>query len=283
MDYEEIGYRAAQPGQGRHPRQRRAGRRPVDHRPPRPRPDDRARPLAERLKQLIPRQMFEIPIQAAIGIQRHRPRNRPRHAQERAGQVLRWRHHPQAQAAREAEGGQAADEAGRLRRDPAGGVPGDAPVWTRARSDAWSELDRPLARPDRRRADAAAGDAPPGCRALRDRRVLREPTRTASAARPSPAGLVRDGRRGRHRAAVHPSRRRRPTCTSARATGSGPSSWRPRLRRRSGIAQAVGLRAWYRYHRIRFPDTCVLPRCAAQLHGHRVHRRGHVPRRDPRH
>ena len=59
-------------------------------------------------------------------IERRRPRNGPGDAQERARQVLRWRHHAQAQAAREAEGGQAAHEAGRVGRDPAGGVPGDA-------------------------------------------------------------------------------------------------------------------------------------------------------------
>ena len=56
----------------------------------------------------------------------HQPRDDPGHAQERAGQVLRRRHHSQAQAPREAEGGQAAHEADRLRRDPAGGVPGRA-------------------------------------------------------------------------------------------------------------------------------------------------------------
>ena len=38
MDYEELGYRAANLVEGRHPRQRRAGRRAVAHRPPRPRP-----------------------------------------------------------------------------------------------------------------------------------------------------------------------------------------------------------------------------------------------------
>ena len=37
-------------------------------------------------------------------------------------QVLRWRHQPQEEAAGEAEGGEAADEAGWVRRDPAGGV-----------------------------------------------------------------------------------------------------------------------------------------------------------------
>ena len=43
----------------------------------------------------------------------HRPRVGQADAQGRDRQVLRRRHHPQAQAAREAEGGQEADEAGR--------------------------------------------------------------------------------------------------------------------------------------------------------------------------
>ena len=45
--------------------------------------------------------------------QDHRPRDREGAAQERHRQVLRRRHHAQAQAAREAEGRQEADEAGR--------------------------------------------------------------------------------------------------------------------------------------------------------------------------
>ena len=43
-------------------------------------------------------------------------------AQGRAGEVLRRRHQPEAQAPREAEGGEEAHEAGRLGGDPAGGV-----------------------------------------------------------------------------------------------------------------------------------------------------------------
>src|SRR5690606_1942 len=52
----------------------------------------------------------------------HRPREHPRHAQGRAVQVLRRRHLPQAQAAREAEGGQEAHEEHRLGRRAAGGL-----------------------------------------------------------------------------------------------------------------------------------------------------------------
>ena len=49
----------------------------------------------------------------------HRPGDHPRHPQGRAGQVLRRRHHPQAQTAGEAEGGQEADEDDRAGRSPA--------------------------------------------------------------------------------------------------------------------------------------------------------------------
>ena len=57
----------------------------------------------------------------------HRPGNREAPAQERHRQVLRGRHQPQAQAAREAEGRQEADEAGGDRGHPAGGLPRGAP------------------------------------------------------------------------------------------------------------------------------------------------------------
>ena len=54
--------------------------------------------------------------------QDHRPRDDPGPAQGRHRQVLRRRRHPQAQAAREAEGGQEEDAPVRQGRDPAGGV-----------------------------------------------------------------------------------------------------------------------------------------------------------------
>src|SRR5206468_664916 len=54
-------------------------------------------------------------------------------AEGRACEVLRRRHQPQTQAAREAEGGQAADEAGRGGRGAAGGLP------RRAQPQRWDE------------------------------------------------------------------------------------------------------------------------------------------------
>ena len=74
---------------------------------------ERGRALASKMRELIPRQMFEVAIQAAIGGRDHRARVGEGAAQERARQVLRRRHLAQAQAAREAEGRQEAHEAGR--------------------------------------------------------------------------------------------------------------------------------------------------------------------------
>ena len=84
---------------------------------------DRGRLLVDKLREEIPRQMFDVADPGRDRLARDRARDREGEAQGRAREVLRRRHLPQAQAAREAEGGQEADEAGRRGRGAAGGVP----------------------------------------------------------------------------------------------------------------------------------------------------------------
>ena len=82
--------------------------------------------LCEKLRELLPRQMFDIAIQASHRPENHCPRNREGPAQKRNCQVLRRRHQPQAQAARKAERRQEADALGGLGGNSAGSVSGGA-------------------------------------------------------------------------------------------------------------------------------------------------------------
>ena len=83
----------------------------------------RGKALVERLREEIPRQMFDVADPGRDRVARDRARDGQGEAQGRAREVLRRRHHAQAEAARAAEGGQEADEAGRRGRGAAGGVP----------------------------------------------------------------------------------------------------------------------------------------------------------------
>ena len=110
-----------QPGPGRHPHQPRALRRLLDHRAP-----HRGRPLRAQDGREAAR-AHPAPALRRPHPGRHRrahrgPRDGQGQAQGRAGQVLRRRHQPQAQAAGEAEGRQEEDEEHRPGRSAPGGL-----------------------------------------------------------------------------------------------------------------------------------------------------------------
>ena len=86
----------------------------------------RGRELVAKMRELIPRQMFDVAIQAAIGFQHHRPRDHQGPAQERAGQVLRRRHHPQKKLLEKQKAGKKRMKQVGNVEDSAGGLPGRA-------------------------------------------------------------------------------------------------------------------------------------------------------------
>ena len=83
---------------------------------------DYGRRMAERLRQLIPRQLFDVPIQAAIGGRIISLETVKAKRKDVLAKCWWGRHHPQAQAVGTAEGGQEADEVDRAGRGTARGI-----------------------------------------------------------------------------------------------------------------------------------------------------------------
>ena len=173
LDYELIGYRDGGSRQARHPRQRRPRRRALAsscHRDTRLR---RGRDLCTKLKELIPRQMFEIAIQAAIGakvIARETVKAIRKNVTAKCygGDITRKRKLLEKQK----EGKKRMKQVG-TGRDSPGGVPGGAQGWrvsgrphlpTVGRSWRPDDARSPHARPARfgpspcLRGDGAAGE-----------------------------------------------------------------------------------------------------------------------------
>ena len=128
----------------------------------------------------------------------HRPRDRQGVPQGRDREVLRGRHNAQEKAAREAEGGQEADEAGR----PRGGAPGGLPRGAGARG---------------------------GVR-------VRAPVRLPRQHLPLPYRRGRDARARARRGAAGAHRARQRRAPGAGTSGNRPTRVRRRAARRRGIA-----------------------------------------------
>ncbi len=112
-------------GQARHPARRRSHRRPVDAGAPVQGPGGGAHADREVARE-DPAPAVRRAHPGRHRLADRRPRDDQGLPQGRDRQVLRRRHQPQAQAARTAEAGQAADEAGGPDRGAPGGLPGGA-------------------------------------------------------------------------------------------------------------------------------------------------------------
>ena len=109
-------------------------------------PTPRARRICEKLQGQHPAPALRDPRSGGHRRQDHRPRDGQGHAQGRAGQVLRRRHHPQEEAAGKAEGGQKEDAPARQRRSCPARPSSPCSSWTATTIDLKIKLQQNSAR-----------------------------------------------------------------------------------------------------------------------------------------